>query len=108
MTPSIGRIVHYRLSLIDCDEINRRRNDARCNAMANDGAIRHAGNDVLPGDVYPMTIVRVFDQSGGMVNGQVHLDGNDAYWATSRHEGAGEGEWFWPPRVETQAQTQAA
>jgi hypothetical protein len=33
------------------------------------------------------------------VNGQAFLDGNDVFWACSRREGEGNGEWCWPPRT---------
>ncbi|MGW4403445.1 hypothetical protein ACWEJ6_05415 [Nonomuraea sp. NPDC004702] len=32
-------------------------------------------------------------------NLQVHLDGNDTYWVTSRIEGGQPGTWHWPPRA---------
>jgi hypothetical protein len=42
-------------------------------------------------------VVRTF--GGPAANLQVHLDGTDTYWATSRCEGEGPGFWAWPPRV---------
>jgi len=33
------------------------------------------------------------------VNGQVLLDGNDLYWATSVANGPGARQWRWPERV---------
>lgn len=104
--PSIGRIVHYTLSEADAEAINRRRADA-ARSMADhrqtaDGSQVHVGNQVREGEAYPMVITRVWGGTG--VNGQVLLDGNDTYWATSRahdDEGAGYvgGTWHWPPRV---------
>ena len=50
--------------------------------------------------MYPLVITRVWgDQEGSAVNGQVLLDGNDTFWATSRNEGEGPGFWSVPPRV---------
>lgn len=99
--PSIGRIVFYKLTEHDADAINRRRSDAEANRalIATDalGYVAHVGNAVAEGDVFPMTIVRVWgDQPTSAVNGQVTLDGNDTFWATSRVQGDGEGKWAWP------------
>ncbi|GAA4560510.1 hypothetical protein [Planotetraspora kaengkrachanensis] len=41
----------------------------------------------------------MFPDANGVCNLQVLLDGNDAYWATSRTEGDEPGRWSWPPRV---------
>jgi hypothetical protein len=110
MNLTIGRIVHYRLSETDAQDINRRRHDFMTfNRMyvkkeaGNPGAtghVGHFGNAVRPGDVFPAMIVRVFPGNPhDVVNLQVHLDGNDLFWATSRHAGDGNGEWDWPPRM---------
>lgn len=111
MTVSLGRIVHYRLAEADAQDINRRRHDfsafsrmyTRPDQPGNPGAtghVGHFGNPVKPGDVYPAMIVRIFPENPhDIVNLQVHLDGNDLYWATSRHQGDGEGQWQWPQRV---------
>lgn len=90
---TIGRIVHYRLSAEDVSNINVQRAELTS---------RPRGNAVREGDVYPATVVRVnsTDSSTDSVNLQVHLDGPDTYWATSRSEHEEEsGRWFWPPRV---------
>ncbi|WP_461118917.1 hypothetical protein [Saccharothrix stipae] len=105
--PSVGRIVHYTLSEQDAAAINKRRKDAgNLNAagvtLASQelGAQIHTGNQVSAGDVYPMIIVRVWgDQPTSAVNGQVFLDGNDLFWATSVSLGEGERHFVWPPRV---------
>lgn len=102
--PTIGRIVHYRLSEQDANEINRRRGHAvlhmkehRDNAT---GTQIHVGNVLQPGEVLAAIVVRVFDDDLN-VNLQVFLDGNDTYWATSRgHSAETKGCWFWPPRVD--------
>lgn len=101
-TPTIGRIVQYRLSDQDAEAINRRRKDAqlnRRNIIINGGEQVHVGNNVQAGDVFPMLITRVWDVDHAesvLVNGQVLLDGNDTYWATSVGEGAGERQYQWP------------
>lgn len=85
MTPTIGRVVHLRLSEGDAAVINQTREKA--------GIV---GNRATEGAVYPAVIVAVF---GRPVNLHVLLDGPDSYWATSRSEGDGPGFWSWPPRV---------
>jgi hypothetical protein len=115
MDITIGRTVHYTLNEQDAAEINRRRTSgaliaARMKASVPAvqggggdiygwpaGAQAHIGNDAQAGQVYPAVSVRVW--SPGMANLQVMLDGNDVYWATSRHEGTEPGTWAWPPRA---------
>lgn len=88
--PTIGRIVHYRLSTTDVQQIDERRREA--------GGQR--GNSAVPGDVYPAVVVRTFGDSLG-VNLRVLLDGPDTHWATSRGYGVETpGCWFWPPRID--------
>jgi hypothetical protein len=97
MKPTIGRIVHYRLSEQDANLISKRRDDSFV-----EGQARNHGNAARAGDVYPAMVVRVFDPSTTTANLQVFLDGNDTYWATSRQEAPddmSEGYWFWPPRA---------
>lgn len=102
--PTIGRVVHYRLSEQDAEAINRRREHAqrhidehRTNAT---GAQVHVGNHAAAGFVYPALIVRTADNTL-TVNLQVFMDGNDAYWATSiNYSVETDGCWFWPPRVD--------
>lgn len=103
--PTVGRTVHYRLTAEDAEAINRRHehgaahlDEHRANAT---GAQVHVGNHAAAGFVYPAIIVRTFDNSLA-VNLQVFLDGNDAYWATSRgYSTETDGCWFWPPRLDT-------
>ena len=110
MKPTIGRIVHYKLSNADAQAINKRRDDATAfqrvvapNAEPGmpgaTGHQLHVGNRAEAGQIFPAQIVRVFDPEGGTSNLQVTLDGNDTYWATSRPAGEDEGTWAWPPRV---------
>jgi hypothetical protein len=99
--PSIGRIVHYTLSEQDAEAINRRRADARAHLPEHqenaNGVQVHTGNDVKPGDVYPLIITRVWgDTPESAANGQVLLDGNDLFWATSVSHGTGERKFVWP------------
>lgn len=108
--PTIGRIVHYTLTEQDAASINVRRSDFKAfeaghkhphepGQPAATGHIAHVGNHAEAGQVYPATVVRVFDSSTSTANLQVTLDGNDTYWATSRAEGDEPGHWAWPPRV---------
>ena len=107
MKPTTGRIVHYRLSDWDAQDINRRRRDfsaftrtyPRPDESGTPGAsghIGHFGNHADEGDILPAMIVKTW--GGTTVNLQVYLDGNDIYWATSRQEGESPGSWMWPPR----------
>lgn len=114
MVPSVGRIVHYRLSERDAGVINKRRQDAHRHAGEHlehpSGVVVHTGNPAGPGDVYPLLITRVWDgenaTEASCVQGQVFLDGNDTVWVTSCVQQGHtydpeitEGVWFEPPRV---------
>ncbi len=86
--PTIGRIVHYKLSDSDVGIIEQRRGPGV------------GGNQVLAGQNYPALIVRTWgDTPESAVQLQVFLDGNDTYWATSRVSGHAPGQWIWPPRI---------
>ncbi len=91
MIPTIGRIVHYRLSENDALRINK-------NWQSGVG-----GNASSGGDIVPLIIVRVWPDEFGAgipgINGQAILDGHDTLWVTSAHEGTEPGQWSWPPRV---------
>lgn len=95
-----GRVVHYCLAEGDVVRINRRRSDEKAHrdTRDHDGAIVHVGNEVREGDYLPLHITRVWP-GGGLLNGQVILDGNDTLWVTSVAEGSEPGTWTWPPRV---------
>jgi hypothetical protein len=115
MIPTIGRTVFYRLSEQDAAEINRRRTTGQSIAarmrVVTDfgkdgaeitawpaGAQAHIGNAVEAGHVFPMVIVKTWGSTeDSAVNGQVFLDGNDTFWATSRMRGDQDGHWQWPP-----------
>ncbi len=115
-----GRTVLYTLSAQDAEEITRRRTTG--NSIADRikedkwpvGAQAHIGNPVQAGDTFPAVAVRVSGEGDydPPVNLQVLLDGNDVFWATSRHEDpdAGKvsagivaahkpGTWHWPARA---------
>lgn len=97
---TVGRIVHYRLTNAEAEEINSRRQDARVNGRTHrdtSGAQIHMGNTVAPGETVPMIVVVAWSDT--LVNGQAFLDGTDSLWITSAHMGEGEGQWMWPPRV---------
>ncbi|MFJ8349000.1 hypothetical protein ACIQ9J_22090 [Streptomyces sp. NPDC094153] len=99
--PSVGRIVHYRLSEQDADAINRRRVDFQQSGVAHQrtGVVGHVGNHAEAGETFPAVIVRVWEEPTVTVNLRVLLDGNDTLWATSRAEGSEPGAWAWPPRA---------
>lgn len=106
--PTIGRIVHYRLTAEDAAEIDRRRTTRGSIAerMADEswrhwpeGAQAHLGNPVSEGQVCPAIIVAVWSDT--CVNLRVMLDGTDEFWALSRNpidmDGLDiPGRWFWP------------
>lgn len=98
--PSIGRIVHYTLSAQDVDTIACRRSaSGRYLAEHLESVQILVGNPVREGDVFPMMIVRVWEASMPLVQGQVFLDGSDTLWVTSITEGTEPGTYAWPPRV---------
>lgn len=100
MKPSIGRIVHYKLSDWDAARINKRRKDFHVynNSLnyRDTGYIAHFGNEVQRAEIVPLVITRVIGDH--MVNGQALLDGSDTFWVTSAAEGESEGTWRWPSR----------
>jgi hypothetical protein len=110
VTPTVGRIVHYKLTEHDAAAINKRRSDFQAfrsdfsgpsdpGDAGADGHVAHIGNHVRAGEVYAATIVRIWGETPqSAVNLQVHMDGNDTFWATSRNFGLEDGEWSWPPR----------
>lgn len=92
-TPTIGRIVHYKLTASDAHLIDQQDPSGK--------AAGHPGrNPVSEGQVYPAMVVGVFG-NGLYLNLKVFLDGGSAaeYWATSRSEGDEPGTWFWPPKA---------
>ena len=103
--PTIGRIVHYTLSEVDAQRINKRRDDAVATAHEHKqhpeetGKQVHIGNVAREGDAYPLIITRVWGTTPDCaVNGQVMLDGNDSLWVTSVTAGDGPRRFAWPTR----------
>ena len=104
--PSVGRIVHYKLTMDDANAINKRRSEfvggRTLNEPWNKGAQAHVGNFSQMGDDVPAIIIRVWPNEYGDkpgINAQVFLDGNDSLWITSKEEGDKNGQWHWPERV---------
>ena len=108
MRPTIGRIVHYRLTAENADEINRRRTTRNSIAIRVEekiwpiGAQAHIGNQVDEDDIVAGIIVAVWGDE--CVNLQLQLDGCDSYWVTSANfvdvsNPTEAGRWDWPPRV---------
>jgi hypothetical protein len=111
MEPTQGRIVRYKLTQMDADQINRRRisrEEIQKRIFISQwplGAQAHVGEEVLAGEELPMIITKVVEQSSDMgpvspaVSGQVFLNGNDTLFVAGRYEGEGRGNWSWFPRV---------
>ncbi|WP_432041402.1 hypothetical protein [Streptomyces cadmiisoli] len=93
--PELGDVVLYRLAAGDAVHINPWRRDFHQNGSADSrtGSIGHIGNGVQEGDVFPAVVVRVHAESTITCNLRVLLDGSDTWWATSRAEGDGSGQW---------------
>ena len=105
--PTIGRIVHYRLSTQDAAAIEQRRDDAKRwygHLVENvKGVQHHTGNPVSEGLTVALIVTAVWPHEYGEgtfgVNGQALLDGNDSLWVTSAKQGDEPGQWNWPPRA---------
>lgn len=87
--PSIGQVVHYRLSAGDVAAIDH---DSPRRTSAGVGVLR---NPVREDDVYPAQVTAVFGPNG-TANLVVQLDGTAQYWATSRQPGDGPGQYRLP------------
>ena len=106
MKISIGRIILYRLTEKDIEQITRRRTTGASIAeRIKDekwpvGAQAHIGSPLSVGQVLPMIACVIWPHEYGTdvpgVNGQVMLDGNDTLWVTSIKEGEENGQWSWP------------
>lgn len=84
MQPTIGRVVHYKMTESD--------------------VLQHKDelNGVQPGEVVPAMISRVFDSSvdgNGCCNLRLLPDGRCTPMRTSVVRGDEPGQWNWPPRV---------
>jgi hypothetical protein len=114
MDITIGRIVIYRLTEQDADEINRRRvRDGVYHEQWPAGAQAHVGTEAMAGADYPMVVTHVTNRVPARASGQVLLDGNDVLWVRDRPEyiapqgrniqapkpGEIVGRWRFPPLV---------
>jgi hypothetical protein len=103
VTPTVGRVVYYRLSADNAAAINKRREDYSKSDETDwpMGAQAHVGNHAGEGDTLPMIVVGVWPDEYGPgtfgLNGQVILDGNDTLWVTSAKQGGEPGQWDWMP-----------
>jgi hypothetical protein len=108
ITPTVGRIVWYKITACEAEAINRRRAHARAainhHRETKTGTIVHCGNEVIAGKLYAAMIVEVWGNiAESPVNLQVFLDGNDTFWRTSACVGENEGEYQWMPYQKGQA-----
>jgi len=118
MQVSIGRLLHYRLTEADVEQLARRRTTGSeiAERIKSDkwplGAQAHIGNPHHVGQVLPLVVCVVWPNEYGPnyhgVNGQVFLDGNDALWVTSIKEGTDNGTWSWPKKEEARPETAEA
>ena len=109
MEITIGRVVQYKLSAEDAQQImwrrmNRESIDKRMNGgLWPEGAQARIGNPVEEAQYVPMMVTAVNKVVGFpysiTVNGQCFLDGCDVYWMHLAREGIEEGTWRWPPRA---------
>lgn len=90
MQPTIGRILIYKLSVLDVARIQRTANEGNENPHA-------------VGQELPLLVCCVWPNEFGPgkagVNGQLFLDGQRTLWITSVGEGDIEGRWHWPSIV---------
>ncbi|MFJ6841334.1 hypothetical protein ACIQRE_01545 [Streptomyces griseoluteus] len=92
MTPTVGRIVHYRMS---DDDIARFRQELRHSLRLEEHNAPEAGQP------YAAVITSVTDHPDHPdVNLKVLLDGPFDFFAPSRVEGTEPGTWSWPERVQ--------
>lgn len=90
MKPTIGRIVHYRLSDKDVGLLRMwcTQSGAEC-------------APVSEGQLVAMIITAVsLTAEQHFVNGQCFLDGELRYWVKGADFGEMPGTWSWPPRVD--------
>ncbi|HEV2346381.1 MAG TPA: hypothetical protein VGS97_19945 [Actinocrinis sp.] len=89
----LGQRVLYTVTADEAEAANERRQTAVLHKQLDDGThtaqVLRIGNTVYKGQQYPADVVAVFDRQ--YANLQVHLDGNDQLWTTSRCWGDGEG-----------------
>lgn len=86
MTITLGRRVHYMLTVHEAATINGTRWVG----------FEHVGSHVVEGDLVSLDVTRV--ALDGTINGQAILDGNDSLWVVGASEGLEPGTWRWPKR----------
>lgn len=92
MKPTVGRIVHYRMSAEDIETV-------RVQLQNNPLTLLNQFNAPRTGQPYAAVVTSVTDHPAHPdVNLNVFLDGPFGYFAASRVEGDGDGTWCWPPR----------
>lgn len=93
--PSIGRIVHYRVTAAEATRSNARR---EWGLMFFPKALRprYAETPLEAGAVVPVMVTGVHQT--GWISGVAFLDGDDTLWIGAATEGDKPGAWFWPPR----------
>lgn len=84
MTPTLGQVVHYRLSDQDATAIN---------------ALPAQHNPTTANQTVAAIVVQVWNAS--TCNLRLLLDGDSDYWATSRVVGNQPGQWNWPQHITT-------
>lgn len=98
LVPRAGMIVLYAITAEQIKPIIAERKTAAAQRRFSDSR----GNQLTPGDEYPMLITKAWgDSPGAAVNGTVFLDGpNETLWVTSASEGEGEGHFRFQDQVE--------
>lgn len=96
--PTVGRMVYYKLSASEAQDVNRRREgfDAQAGHWPAT-AQRHIGNPVSENDIFPAVIIRVGENGEDTVNLKVLLDGSDNLWVKNAYQGQEGGQWDWMP-----------
>ncbi|MCM2390205.1 hypothetical protein [Streptomyces albipurpureus] len=87
-TPTLGRIVLYRLADTDISYIR---------SLAAATTPRAPIAELHEGDTMPAVVVRV--HQGDLLNLRIILDGQVTPWVTSRPAGTERGTWSWPSRT---------
>ena len=99
--PTVGRIVHYRLSGADAESVNKRRSDTAAHIEEHrdsaTGVQVHVGFPASAGDVQAAIVVGI--AANGNPNLKVLLDGTDVLWVPDAGAGHADGQWSWPPRI---------
>lgn len=96
-TPTVGRIVYYKLSEQDALSINKRRKDFQEDPKKEIGTGEqyHVGNRVEVGQIVAAIVVAVWSPT--LLNLKCMLDGNDDLWVTGAQQGDQDRNWDWMP-----------